>query len=193
MSRVANISFNFWGGLKLDKQLLTQILNALPADAQIIQMADDVTRGTSFMRVESKAFKDITNAMIIPEIAVIISTNSLGIPSLQYLDMKDALAAPTTQGAPTSCTRAGCWPANPCFMCHANANSTSLPVYAVPSPWGQQAAAPGYSTSNGTYTVKLPPGLVAKTSVCSHKWKSYTGLNETYEYCELPGCGVKRA
>lgn len=190
MSRVANVSFNFWGGLKLDKQLLTQILNALPADAQIVQMADDVTRGTSFMRVESKAFKDINNAMIIPEITIIISTNSLGLPSLQHLDMKDALAAPTVQGAPASCTRAGCWPANPCFMCHANANSTSLPVYAIPSPWQQSVNPNSLNVTPAQPTTRMGIQKPNVGSGCIHIWKSYQGLNDQFEYCTA--CNVKR-
>lgn len=56
------------------------------------------------------------------------------------------------------------------------------------------------SIKNGT-VIKLPSGVVIEHVVmrgldippvikCEHKWKSYMGLNEQFEYCEL--CDEKR-
>ncbi len=40
----------------------------------------------------------------------------------------------------------------------------------------------------------IPTGTIANNSItaakCTHKWKSYQGLQEKYDYCEI--CGVKK-
>lgn len=49
---------------------------------------------------------------------------------------------------------------------------------------------PGTYITPPPYELKLPDGFEVATDGCNHSWKSYTGLSETYDYCEH--CDVKK-
>lgn len=203
MAKLANVlipNLHISGG-GLDINLLKQILAFLPADCGLTTTVHDYIRACINLRFESSAFLDVPQAGLIPDILVNFSWNSLGLKYVDSLDMTAALAAYSQQGnqpkgPQTSCSRAGCALGSPCFMCTANQNSTTAPLYVIPSTWAQSINSmyiPNYSK------ISIPPGAIgvdpgqtiSPKSSCSHKWKSYTGLNEQFDFCET--CNVKRA
>lgn len=204
--RLANVLIPHWRlGAGLDASLIADIVDKLPDDAYLTAAADDHSRGCLLLRFGSQSFIDVPQAGIIPDILVNFGNDPVKGEYISSLDMSAALAAYQTQGAPVSCTRQGCIPASPCFMCAVNANAatvpgsvglspgSSLPTHATPSPWSQVVSVKGSGAITPVGTPPVPinigfpldPNLFGiKPAGCSHKWKFYQGLTDNYNYCE---------
>lgn len=210
MAKQANVIFdhNYFKSGVLDKGLLEDLFDVLPDDSKIVYIGDYYNKAESYIRVESSQFVDTPQGVGMPTIAINFQIDPLtGNCYIASLDMSAALAAYQPQGPQTSCSSAGCAPGNQCYMCMTNASVTlpgssglypgsSSPTQAIPSPRGQITYVNNYTTPilkifkrTGTFGVDL--GTPSTKSSCSHKWKSYRGLNEQFDYCET--CNVKRA
>lgn len=181
----------------LDSVGIIELFGYLPNGTKLVSTHQDYHSHQTWFYFMSDSFIDSAPTVSMPQIVVNLKTIP-GTPGKVYidsLDMSAALAAYQPQGAPTTCTRQGCVPGSPCFMCAVNANAvtvgvspgSSLPTHATPSPWGQVAGGSiSYSGPPPTMfygNIPKRTGYSTVPTVCAHDWKIYDSGWRVETYC----------
>lgn len=156
-----------------DKSFMQDLFDDLPDDSVLVSILENFGSSKVYLIVESQSFIDTAPTDPFPEITYTkVSgsvTNSCG--GEVVLDLSKAMAPKVASTPPTPC---GC---GTCFTCISNA-------------WLKYAPANIYAPR----TLKIPEGYNTTVKMdmgCSHSWKSYQGLNETFDYCVT--CNVKKS
>jgi len=147
--------------------VFAEIFDLLPPDAIVAGIDQKGTIGV--ITIESQSFKDTLIPMNYPEIIVHLKLDSAGKTCVERLDMSAALDAFALSG------------------------SVPLPSGSPYAP-GPQSNIPsslpdfdlfGYADKNGSSATPDNPQPIHQ-----HRWETYHGLSETFEYCAK--CGERK-
>lgn len=168
MSNLANIVIDdndLVNGM-IDLNTLRIIYVNLPRDAKIKLFSQ--FRGCCYILVESNSFIPTSQACLLPEITFTKDFNGL----IDGLNFHGCLMS-STPSVPLLCAKCV---TSPCSCVNAPQPTGISTHYNYTSPLIQ----PGdIMWDQGTTVVKR----TGYTSLCTHEWKSYTGLNEMFDYC----------
>lgn len=160
--------------------IMMEILRQLPLDTKILNFVDSYNSNVTYMRIESKDFKEINEYDVLPTVDIKFDENG----EVKPINFSQVLAQTVYMSSISEPEEfPSIYSIDPLKYMNWTARSSPLDIKSIQESYNKLM-----SDMLKSQDEMSKPKISVKS--CDHIWKHYQGLNETFDYCET--CNEKK-